>query len=185
MYNSNTRTKDLVLTSLMIALVFIAAMVIKIPTVGGFVHLGDCMVFLSVIVLGKKRGAFASAVGMALVDIISGYTIWAPFTFIIKWGMAYIAGSIIEKFGHMEEDRVIKKEEIIAFVVSGVFMVIAYFFAGAIIAAFLTDKLGLIQGLALAAKDIVTNIIQVSVGIIIAVPLSFILVSAKNKVIRS
>lgn len=56
MNNINSKTRDLVLTSLIIALVFIAGMVIKIPTVGGFVHLGDCMVFLSVIVLGKKRG---------------------------------------------------------------------------------------------------------------------------------
>ena len=182
MENSNNGTKNLVLTSLMIALVFIAAMIIKIPTVGGFVHLGDCMVFLSVVVLGKKRGALASALGMALVDITSGYYIWAPFTFIIKWGGAYIAGSIIEKLGHAEEGKVIKKEEIIAFIISGIFMVIAYFFAGAVIAAFLTDKVGLIQGLVFASKDIVTNIIQVSVGIVIALPLSMVLVNAKKRI---
>lgn len=182
MNNINSKTRDLVLTSLIIALVFIAGMVIKIPTVGGFVHLGDCMVFLSVIVLGKKRGAFASAIGMTLLDITSGYYIWAPFTFIIKWAMAYISGSMLEKLGRSEENKLIKKEQIIAFVIGGIFMVIAYFFAGAIIAAFLTDKLGMIQGLVLASKDILTNSIQVFVGIVIAVPLSVVLNTAKKKI---
>ena len=182
MYNINSRTRDLILTALMIAFVFIATMIIKISTVGGYVHLGDCMVFLSVVVLGKKRGSFSSAVGMALVDITSGYCVWAPFTFVIKWGMAYIAGAVLEKLDNGEEHEVIKKDEIIAFSIGGIFMVIAYFLAGGIIAAFLTGNVGLIQGLVLAAKDIGTNIVQVSVGIVLAMPLSLILVPIKKKI---
>lgn len=119
---------------------------------------------------------------MTLLDITSGYYIWAPFTFIIKWAMAYISGSMLEKLGRSEENKLIKKEQIIAFVIGGIFMVIAYFFAGAIIAAFLTDKLGMIQGLVLASKDILTNSIQVFVGIVIAVPLSVVLNTAKKKI---
>ena len=182
MYNINSKTRDLILTALMIAFVFIATMIIKIPTVGGYVHLGDCMVFLSVVVLGKKRGAFSSAVGMALVDITSGYYVWAPFTFVIKWGMAYIAGAILEKLDNGEEHKVIKRDEVIAFSIGGIFMVIAYFLAGAIIAAFLTGNVGLIQGLVLAAKDIGTNIVQVSVGIVLAMPLSLVLIPIKKRI---
>ena len=64
-------TKELVLMGLMIALVWLAGSVIRIPSVGGFVHVGDCMVFLSVVVLGKKKGAVVSALGMrALVDAL-------------------------------------------------------------------------------------------------------------------
>ena len=157
-------------------------MIIEIPTVGGYVHLGDCMVFLSVVVLGKKRGAFSSAIGMALVDITSGYYVWAPFTFVIKWGMAYIAGAILEKLDNGEEHKVIKKDEVIAFSIGGIFMVIAHFLAGTIIAAFLTGNVGLIQGLVLAAKDIGTNIVQVSVGIVLAMPLSLILIPIKKRI---
>lgn len=174
--------KELVLTSLMIALVFLAGSIIKVPSLGGFVHIGDCMVFVSVIVLGKKRGTIASGLGMFLVDVLGGYIYWAPFTLIIKAVMAYIAGSIIEKIDAKKNNiDKFKKEYIVAFIIAGIFMVIGYFIAGTILAGFLTDKIGLIQGLILASKDIVGNIIQVTTGIIIAVPLSGIIMNAKRK----
>ena len=94
--NTNSKFHKTVFTALMIAIIFISANLIRIPTVGGFVHLGDCMVLLAAALLGKKRGALASGIGMALVDLYSGYIIWAPFTFIIKALMAYIAGAILE-----------------------------------------------------------------------------------------
>jgi uncharacterized membrane protein len=175
-------TKELVLTALMIALVYLAGSIIKVPTVGGFVHIGDCMVFLSVVVLGKKKGAAASAFGMLLVDVLSGYYMWAPFTFVIKGIMAYIAGAIIEKIGGKNAFESFNKQYIIGFIAGGIFMVIGYFFAGTILAGLLTDRIGLVQGLAVAAKDIITNIIQVVTGIVIAIPLSAVVISAKKKV---
>lgn len=175
-------TKDLVLTALMIALVYLAGSIIKVPSVGGFVHIGDCMVFLSVMVLGKKKGALASAFGMLLVDLLGGYYMWAPFTFVIKGIMAYIVGVIIEKIGGKNAFESFKKEYIIGFIAGGIFMVIGYFIAGTILAGLLTEKIGLAQGLVLASKDIIGNIIQVVTGIVIAVPLSAIVLSAKKKV---
>ncbi|NLK95034.1 MAG: ECF transporter S component [Clostridiales bacterium] len=175
-------TRELSLIGLMIALVYLAGSIIKVPTVGGFVHIGDCMVFLSVIVLGKKHGALASAIGMMLVDALGGYYIWAPFTFLIKGVMAYIAGYIIEKVNKDERTVSFKKEYALAFLVGGVFMVIGYFIAGGVIAGLLTENTGLMQGLVVAAKDIVTNIIQVITGIVIAIPLSGIVLSAKKRV---
>lgn len=178
---SNSRslnTSETVLMGLMIALVYLAGSIIKIPSVGGFVQLGDCMVFLSVIILGKKKGSVASALGMFLVDALGGYYIWAPFTFIIKGVMAYIAGAILEKTQHNNPIY----RYTISFVVSGIFMVIAYFFAGILISGFLTDKIGLIEGFAFAAKDIIGNVIQVSTGIVIAIILSPIIVKTKQSV---
>ena len=182
--NQKIETRDMIMTALMIALVYIAGSVIRVPSVGGFVHIGDCMVFVSVIILGKKKGTLASAIGMLLVDVLSGYYYWAPFTFVIKGVMAYIAGSIIERIDKNNKISGFKKEYIIAFVLSGIFMVIGYFIAGAILSGFLTEKIGLIQGLALASKDIVGNIIQVITGIVIAIPLSGIVLSAKKRVIN-
>lgn len=169
-------TTEIVLMGLMIALTYLAGSIIKIPSVGGFVHIGDCMVFLSVIVLGKKKGAVSSALGMFLVDVLGGYYFWAPFTLIIKGVMAYIAGFILEK---MSESMAAKKY-IIAFVTSGIFMVIGYFLAGIVVSGFLTEKVGLIQGIAFSAKDIVGNIIQVTTGIVIALPLSAVIIKAKQ-----
>jgi uncharacterized membrane protein len=174
---NQSKLMSLILTALMIALVFIAGNLIKVPTLGGFVHIGDCMVLLSAVLLGKKRGALAGAVGMVLVDIYGGYIFWAPFTFIIKGIMAYICGLVIEK---LEVKNI--KTYLLSFVAAGIFMVIGYFFAGAIVASLLTGKVsGLISALAYASKDIIGNIIQVSTGIIIALPLSSIILNAKRK----
>lgn len=177
MKNSKSlNTKEMVLMGLMIALVYLAGSIIKIPSVGGFVQIGDCMVFLSVIVLGKKKGAVSSALGMFLVDALGGYFFWAPFTLIIKGAMAYIAGFILEKMS----ERYGNIRYVIAFLVSGVFMVVAYFGAGIIVSGFLTEKAGLLQGIIFSAKDIVGNIIQVSTGIVIALPLSAVIIKAKQ-----
>lgn len=182
--NNKLSTIDMVLTALMIALVFLAGSVIKIPSLGGFVHIGDCMVFLSVVVLGKKKGAFASAVGMFLVDALGGYFIWAPFTFIIKGLMAYIAGAIMEKHEYKETIDFINIRTFVAFILAGIFMVLGYFISGTIIASFFTDKAGIVQGIIFASKDIIGNIIQVVTGMVLAVPLSGIVISAKKRVLN-
>lgn len=175
--NKNLTTRELVLIGLMIALIYLAGSIIKVPSLGGFVHIGDCMVFLSVVVLGKKKGAVASSFGMFLVDALGGYYLWAPFTFVIKGIMAYVAGYILEVMEGKTKDNV---RYLIAFIVSGIFMVIGYFFAGIIMAGFLTNKVGLIQGIAYSAKDIVGNIIQVITGIVIALPLTAVLLKARH-----
>ncbi|MCR4945259.1 MAG: ECF transporter S component [Clostridium sp.] len=176
-------TRQMVVTALMIALVFLAGSVIKIPTIGGFIHIGDCMIFLSVMILGKKRGALASGIGMFLVDIIAGYYIWAPFTFAIKFIMAYISGAIIERINNNEIISEFKKRYILAFICGGLFMIIGYFIAGALIAGLFTSSVGIIQGLIISAKDIIGNVIQVTVGIVLSVPLSTIILRAKNKIL--
>ena len=176
-------TRDLVLTALMIALVFLAGSVIKVPSLGGFIHIGDTMVFLSVVVLGRRKGTIASSIGMFLVDVFAGYYMWAPFTLVIKGVMAYIVGTCMEKIN--SDDKLTKEFKpgyIVAFILGGIFMVIGYFLAGTVLAAFLTEKIGLIQGIVYASKDIVGNIIQVVTGIILAIPLSTIVISAKRKV---
>lgn len=177
--NNKLSTRELALMGLMIALVWLAGSIIKIPSVGGFVHIGDCMVFLCVVILGKKKGALASAIGMMLVDALGGYYLWAPFTFVIKGAMAYIAGSILEL---MEEKFSKSLSYVVSFLVAGIFMVVAYFGAGIIMAGFLTEKAGLIQGIVYSAKDIVGNIIQVGTGIVIALPVSGVILKAKSEV---
>ena len=49
------------------------------------------------ILFGKKTGAIAGGVGMGLFDLLSGWTAWAPFTFIIVGIMGYVVGAMTEK----------------------------------------------------------------------------------------
>ena len=92
------KTNKLVLTALMVCLVLLATYIIKIPSpfTQGYVHLGDTMVFLSVLLLGKKGGAVAAGLGSALADLLGGYAAYAPWTFLIKALMAFIMGAFIE-----------------------------------------------------------------------------------------
>lgn len=92
-------TKKIILTGLMMALVTVATMVfiIPVPFTSGYIHLGDSMIFLSVLILGWRYGAVAAGVGSALADIFVGYANWAPWTLCIKGIMALMMGLAIEK----------------------------------------------------------------------------------------
>lgn len=85
------RTKKITFTGIMTALVFVSTFIIKIPipATEGYIHLGDCMVFLSALLLGWKYGAFAAGVGSMLADLI-GYPHWALPTLVIKALMAML-----------------------------------------------------------------------------------------------
>ena len=94
----NVKIRDMVTSALLISLVFIATrfLNIRLPISinGGLIHLGNTMLFMSAIVFGRKKGAIAGAFGMGLFDILSGWAVWAPFTFLIRGIMGYIIGSL-------------------------------------------------------------------------------------------
>ena len=92
-------TKDLCLTALFTAIVFVMTFVPKIPIPLGYAHLGDAAVLLAVVLLGRKQGAVAGAVGSALADLIGGFALWIVPTLLIKYIMAWIFG-ILYKSNH-------------------------------------------------------------------------------------
>lgn len=172
----NVKTMDIVQVSLMAAIIYLATAIIHVPSYMGVIHLGDSMVFLAAILLGRKKAAVASAIGMSLFDILTGYMVWAPFTFIIKGVMAYLAGKIAYR---NEYDGNNVPNNILAFIVGGVWMIGAYYFGGVIIAHFiLVSSTSLKGAMLLALKDIPGNILQVTAGAVIALPLSKILKKA-------
>ena len=88
----NTRTKKIVMASLMAALACVATMIIKIPSpLKGYLNLGDCIVLISGWILSPAYGFLSAGLGSALADLFSGYVTYAPATFIIKGSMALIA----------------------------------------------------------------------------------------------
>lgn len=93
------KTQQMILTGLMTAVITVCTMVIAIPVpfTNGYIHLGDSMIFVAVLILGWKYGAFAAGVGSALADMFLGYIHYVPWTFAIKGMMAIIMGLIIEK----------------------------------------------------------------------------------------
>ena len=175
---SSIKTIDIVQISLMAAITFIATSVIHIPTFMGVLHLGDSMIFLSAILFGRKKSAISSAVGMCLFDLMTGYTLWAPFTFIIKGVMGYIAGSIAYRKNYDGNNF---SNNILAFVIAGIWMIVAYYIGEAIILTFISKQFALNKALIISLKDIPTNILQVVGGIILAMPL---ITALKTKISR-
>lgn len=159
-------TKDLIETALLIALVFIATKFIniKLPILssGGLVHMGNVMLFAAAIVFGKNKGAIAGAFGMGLFDLLSGWTAWAPFTFIIRGIMAYIIGAIAWSKNNQGKNVIIN---IFAIVISGIWMIFGYYIAEVIIYGNFVAPIASIPG----------NITQIVIGLIIGVPLAKVL----------
>ena len=84
--------KKLTMAGVMAALVFVMTYVPKVPVpvTGGYVHLGDGAIFLSVLLLGPL-GIPAAAIGSGLADILGGYMVYALPTMLIKGLVALIA----------------------------------------------------------------------------------------------
>lgn len=97
MKNSYT-VKDITKMAMMATVTFIGVYLVKIPSLHGYAHLGDCMIFISVLLLGSRKGALAGGIGAALSDMIGGYMQWIIPTFFIKYIMARTMGLFIEKF---------------------------------------------------------------------------------------
>jgi uncharacterized membrane protein len=120
--NIDTRLKKLTMAALIAALVFVVTYLVRIPipvVSGGYVNLGDTVIYLGSFLLGGLPGAAAAAVGSALADLLAGYAIYAPATFIIK-GLMGLACGIIAKRGGFGRFTV-------AAFTAGIIMVAGYF----------------------------------------------------------
>lgn len=88
----NTNDKNvttLIFTALLTAITVVTTMFLKVPLGVGYVHLGDSIVFLAVLVLPLPYAIFVGAVGTALADVFSGYAAWSP------WSLGIMAVCVI------------------------------------------------------------------------------------------
>ena len=145
----------LVLAALFAALTYVATNIIHvpIPATDGYINLGDCVVLLGAFLLGPVYGAAAGGIGSALADIISGYAVFAPGTFVIK-------ALIVKALGSKT-----KAAPIVASIAGEAWMVLGYF---------LYESIFLRYGLA-AAGSIGGNAIQAVAGVILAAALYAVL----------
>ena len=164
----NNNLKKLILAALFAALSCVATMSIRIPTpgTGGYIHPGDAIVILSGVILGPVWGFFAGGIGSALSDLIGGYFVYVPITFVIKGLVALVAGHLYQKIGKTQKSRYVAVvlggvADIIR--VAGGYFVCEYFIYGA--------------G---AAASIPANIIQGIGGLVISCILYPILISIPN-----
>lgn len=149
------KIKDMVYTALLAALVCVATFIIKVPSpvTGGYTHLGDGFIFIAVILLGKKNGAWAGAIGAALADLLGGYSFYVLPTFIIKGVMALIMGSLNEKLPSS-----LKHKWLIGAATGSVWQILAYYLVGSLMVGNFITTIGEIPG----------NAVQSTIGIIVS-----------------
>ena len=164
------RTRELAVTALFVALTYVATWLINIrlPFMGsgGLIHLGNVPLFIAAMLFGKKTGFFAGALGMGLFDLLSGWTAWAPFTFVIVGVMGLTIGFISEK----KPFRSMFANDVLSVIAAIVIKVVGYYIAEGILFGNWIAPAGSIPG----------NVIQVGVAGVIAV----ILVPQLRKVIN-
>lgn len=160
--------KFTVTAAMFTALTFVATYIIKLPTpTMGYIHIGDCFVILSGIFLGPAVGALAAGLGSALSDLIGGYTLFVPGTFVIKALMAAVAAWIF---------KALKKHTFAATLAAGIgaeaVMVAGYFGYNILITGFSGNAdVSLAAAAAASAAEIPFNLVQGTVGIVLAIVL--------------
>ena len=157
----NFNARILVLTALFAALTTVSTMFIKIPTMFGYVHAGDSMIYLAASILPAPFGVIAGAIGGGLSDLISGYPHWVIPTAIIKAlnAMPFVIARYIQmKRG--KNNRIINSASLAALIPTSLITVFGYFVAHL-----------LMYDLAAAAAGLTTEWIQPLAGAVIFIAL--------------
>ncbi|MGI6012706.1 MAG: ECF transporter S component [Oscillospiraceae bacterium] len=95
--NNDLSIRKLVGAALFAALICVVTFAVAIPTPGGgYVNPGDAIILFSSWLLGPIWGAAAAGIGSSLADILAGYAVYAPGTFIIKGVMGLVAGLLMQ-----------------------------------------------------------------------------------------
>ena len=147
---NKSKIQKITITALFAALTFVATMVIKIPTPGtsGYIHPGDSLVILSGVFLGPVYGFLAAGLGSMLSDLLGGYFLYAPVTFLIKGITAAVVAIIYRKIA--ARIRIASFRTVICGLFSTVIVVVGYFCFEFVIyqgGAFASVPANIIQGL--------------------------------------
>ena len=145
---STVTLKKLVMAALFAALACVATMSIKIPTPGtsGYIHPGDAIVILAGVVLGPAWGFLAGGIGSA--DLLGGYFVYVPITFVIKGLVSLCSALLYRKVGKNSKSRytaVILGGVADIILVAGGYCLCEYFIYGA--GAFASVPANLVQGI--------------------------------------
>ncbi|HEV8353617.1 MAG TPA: ECF transporter S component [bacterium] len=159
------KTRDLAAAAVFLALTFVVTRytVIPIPQTKGYFNLGEVVIYIAAMVFGPVVGAAAGGLGSALADLAAGAPQFAPFTLIVKGLEGYVVGRLA---------RQTTTSRLLAAVAGGAVMVAGYFLSEVVFA----QRLGIAPTPAAAVGAALTevpfNLVQVAVGILVAVPLA-------------
>jgi len=74
-----------------------ATVSIPIPATTGYFNVGEGIIYFTSILFGPYIGAFVGGVGAGFADVLGGYAIFAPGTFIAKGAEGFLVGLVFKK----------------------------------------------------------------------------------------
>lgn len=125
---------------------------------GGYIHVGDAVIYVSAMLMGGPWAFISAAIGAACADIISGFAVYAIPSAIIKILIAVPFVMISKK-----TSKILSIRSAIFTVISGVITVLGYFIADLILYR---------EG---AIADLPANIIQAAGSAVVFIILAFAL----------
>lgn len=141
--------------AIMIALTTLLSLyvLIPVPATKGVITLCEAGIYTSALILGPIPGAIVGAATGGLVDFISGFSEWMPWSIAIHGLQGLLAGYLASKFSN-------RQGQIFALTLGSLFMVAGYGLATFIM-----------YGWPATLASIPSNLAQCALGILVAMPL--------------
>lgn len=161
--------KRIAFLSVFTALILVVTMFVQVPNpLMGYTNLGDAFIFLGAMCFGPAFAAVSGSIGSALADVLLGYALYAPFTFIVKGLEGFLAGILLRALLKTKCNR-------------HAAVLLSCFIAACEMAAgyFLADS-ALYGGFASGLAGLANNAIQGAAGIVVAYIFTFVLSRVKD-----
>jgi uncharacterized membrane protein len=154
----------LALAAVFAALVCVAtlALVISIPATSGYFNLGETVIYIAALLFGPLVGAVAGG-GAAIADMLVAAQ-FAPGTLVIKGFEGVIVGFLNKKIQKIT--RSLTLSAAVSIIIGGLEMVVGYF---------IYEQLVLGYPFAAALVEVPFNIVQMLVGLVVAIPVMHII----------
>jgi uncharacterized membrane protein len=159
--DSSRYTVMLAMASVFAALVYVATAIfmVNIPSTSGYLNFGETVIYLGAFLFGPFIGAFSGGIGASVADALSPYVEFAPGTLAIKSIEGALVGFLNIKI--LEWTRKHTFAGVISIIVGGSEMILGYF---------LYEAFALSYGVSAALVEVPFNIVQMTVGLVVAVP---------------
>lgn len=151
-------TKNICFAAMFAAMIFGMTMLHVPIGAGGYIHVGDAVIYVTAMLMGGPWAFISAAIGAACADIVSGFAVYAVPSAIIKILIA-VPFVLISK----KQSKLLSVRSAIFTIISGVITVLGYFAADLILYR---------EG---AIADLPANIIQAAGSAVVFIVLAFAL----------
>lgn len=150
-----TTLKQLTLVSVFSVIIFVLTFAgiqfSFLSALGGYTHLGTLAMFLIAVKYGKFYGMISAALGMTIFDVLGGWLVWAPGTFVVRLFAGYVFGLLAESSKGQGKSLV---KNVLSLLGGGLVILVGYYvFESIVISDFIT-----------ATASIIGNVLQLVIA---------------------